>query len=199
MLAKHSWVVISATVCTFACGMSDVTEAQPAVPAITTYGQRNADAPPELDAFSFLIGKWEGGGKTKTADGKIAEFGGVTWIGRYILDGMAIADEGHAAGPDGSPYLGISFRYYDAPKKAWIVEFLNVTNSFLRRQVNPTSGSVTVDGNSVVVIGKDADMWGRETYRVDSHDHWSYSIDLSSDGGRTWNVGQIEMSFTRKE
>jgi hypothetical protein len=171
---------------------------QPASAAITTYGQRSVEAPPELDAFSFLIGKWEGGGKTKTPDG-IAEFGGVTWIGRYILDGMAIADEGHASGPDGSPYLGISFRYYDAPQKAWIVEFLNVTGSFLRRQVNPRSGSVTVAGNAVVVIGEDADRWGRETYRVDSHDHWSYSLDLSDDGGRTWNVGQIEMSFSRKE
>jgi hypothetical protein len=174
-------------------------EAQPAAPAITTYGQRSLDAPRELDAFSFLIGKWEGGGKTKLPDGTIAEFGGVTWIGRYILDGMAIADEGHASAPDGSPYLGISFRYYDAPKKAWIVEFLNVTSSFIRRQVNATSGSVTVDGKTVVVLGKDADMWGRETYRVDSHDHWTYSLDLSNDGGRTWNVGQIEMSFSRKK
>jgi len=198
-LKNESWALITAAVFTFACGVSDVADAQPAASAITIYGQRNPDAPPELDAFSFLIGKWEGGGKTKTPDGQIAEFGGVTWIGRYILDGMAIADEGHASGPDGSPYLGISFRFYDAAKKAWIVEFLNVTSSFLRRQVNPTSGSVTVDGNTVVVLGKDADMWGRETYRVDSYDHWTYSIDLSSDGGRTWSVGQIEMSFTRKE
>src|SRR6185295_6484704 len=98
--------------------------------AITTYGERNANAPKELDAFAFLIGKWEGGGKTKTADGKIVEFGGVTWIGRYILDGMAIADEGHASGPDGKPYFGISFRHYDRSKKAWIVEYLNVSSSF---------------------------------------------------------------------
>jgi hypothetical protein len=104
--------------------------------AITTYGERNANAPRELDAFAFFIGKWEGGGKTKTADGKIVEFGGVTWIGRYILDGTVIADESHAspeATPDGKPYVGISFRYYDQTKNAWIVEFLNVTNSFLRR------------------------------------------------------------------
>lgn len=170
-----------------------------AAPAITTYGQRSPDAPPELDAFSFLIGKWEGGGRTKTPDGKTVDFGGVTWIGRYILDGMVIADEGHAAGPDGRPYLGISFRSYDATRKAWIVEFLNVTGSFLRRQVNARSGSVTVDGNRVVVLGQDGDAWGRETYRVDSPDRWTYSIDLSSDGGRTWNMAQIEMHFSRKE
>ena len=198
-MKKQSWALISAAPFTFAWGVSDVAEAQPATPAITTYGQRSADAPPELDAFAFLIGKWEGGGKTKTSDGTVAEFGGVTWIGRYILDGMVIADEGHASAPDGTPYLGISFRSYDASKKAWIVEFLNVSNSFIRRQVNATSGSVTVDGETVVVLGKDADSWGRETYRVDSEDHWTYSLDLSNDGGRTWNVGQIEMSFSRKE
>lgn len=174
-------------------------DAQPEAPAITTYGERNAAAPPELDAFSFLIGQWEGTAKTKTTDGKIVEVGDVTWIGRYILDGMVIADEGHASAPDGSPAFGISFRSYDTTKKAWVVEFLNVTNNFLRRQVNATSGSVTVDGNTVVVLGKDADMWGRETYRVDSHDRWTYRIDLSSDGGRTWDVGQFEMSFSRKE
>jgi len=178
--------------------MAEAQSGRPA--AITSYGERNADAPKELDAFAFLIGKWEGGGKTKTADGKIVEFGGVTWIGRYILDGMAIADEGHASEtPDGKPYFGISFRHYDQTKKAWIVEFLNVTNSFLRRQVNAISGSVTVDGKNVVVIGEAPDTWGRETYYVESSDHFTYSLDLSNDAGRSWNVGQVEMSFSRKE
>jgi len=169
---------------------------QPA--AITTYGEQNANAPKELGAFAFLVGKWEGGGKTKVADGKIIEFGGVTWIGRYVLDGMIIADECHASEtPDGKPYLGISLRQYDGAKKAWIVEFLNVTNSFLRRQVSATSGSVTVEGNAVVVISQPPDMWIRETYRVESHDRFTYRMDLSNDGGRSWTVGQIEMSFTR--
>ena len=198
-MKNQSWALVVAIVLTSALVVGDVAKAQPTRAAMTTYGERNADAPPELDAFSFLIGKWEGEGKAKTADGKIVDFGSVTWIGRYILDGMVIADEGHASAPDGSPAFGISFRSYDATKKAWIVEFLNVTNSFLRRQVNAASGSVTVDGNTVVVLGKDADMWGRETYRVDSRDYWAYTLDLSSDGGRTWSVGRVEMSFSRKE
>ena len=175
-------------------------KAQSSTPAITTYGQKNPDAPRELDAFSFLIGKWEGGGKTKTADGKVVEFGGVTWIGRYVLDGMVIADEGHASEtPDGKPHMGISFRHYDAVKRAWTVEYLNVTNSFLRKQVSPTSGSVMVDGKTVVVLSEGGDTWGRETYRVESHDRFTYSIELSNDGGRTWTEPQIEMSFSRKE
>lgn len=51
-----------------------MTEARAATPAITTYGQRNPNAPSELDAFAFFIGKWEGFGKTKLPDGKSAEF-----------------------------------------------------------------------------------------------------------------------------
>jgi hypothetical protein len=78
-------------------------------PTKTTYGQRNQNAPKELDVFSFLIGTWEGRGKTKLDDGKVAEYT-VTWIGRYILDGTAIADECHGPAPDGSPYLGINLR-----------------------------------------------------------------------------------------
>jgi len=176
-----------------------MTEAQPAAAAITTYGEANANAPKALGAFAFLVGKWVGGGKTKTADGKIVEFGGVTWIGRYVLDGMAIADEFHASTPDGGPYLGISLRQYDEAKKAWVVEYLNVSNSFLRRQVGAGSGSVAVDGQTVVVISEAPDMWGRETYRVESREHFTYSLDLSKDGGRSWNLGQIEMSFSRTE
>jgi Protein of unknown function (DUF1579) len=175
-----------------------MTVARAAAPAITKYGERNANAPSELDAFAFFIGKWEGGGKTKLPDGTSAEFS-ASWIGRYIPDGMVIADEFHSSAPDGSPYLGISLRQYNSEKKAWVVEYLNVSNSFLRRQVNATSGSVKVDGKTVVVISESPEMWSRETYRVASLDRFTYSIDLSSDGGRSWTLGQIEMSFTRKE
>ncbi|NIR58034.1 MAG: hypothetical protein GWO02_00180, partial [Gammaproteobacteria bacterium] len=53
-----------------------------------------------MSVFSFLVGKWEGAGKTRLPDGSYAEYP-VTWIGRYILDGTAIADEAHAPFPDG--------------------------------------------------------------------------------------------------
>jgi hypothetical protein len=86
-----------------------VTEVQAPAPAKTAYGERNANAPKELAAFSFLIGKWEGTGKVNLEDGSSASFA-VSWIGRYVLDGTAIADEFHSSAPDGSPYLGISLR-----------------------------------------------------------------------------------------
>jgi Protein of unknown function (DUF1579) len=167
-------------------------------PAITTYGQRNAQAPSQLNLFSFLVGKWRGTGKTKLADGSSAQFE-LTWIGRYILNGMAIADEFHSLAPDGSPYLGISIRHFDAKHHSWIIEYLNVSNSFLRRQVNPQSGSVCLDAGTIVVISEDAQTRIRENYRVADHNHFTYSTDMSHDGGRSWDPVSIDMTLERVE
>jgi hypothetical protein len=131
-------------------------------------------------------------------DGTYADFS-ATWIGRYILDGMAIADEFHSSAPDGSPYMGISLRQYDAHQKTWIIEYLNVSGSFLRRQVNADTGSVKSDGPAVIVTSESGDTWSRETYRVVSPNQFTYSIDVSSDQGRSWSLEQIQMQFLRTE
>ena len=122
-------------------------------PSKTIYGERSPRAPRELDVFAFLIGKWEGRGRTRLPDGKVAEYP-VAWVGRYILDGMAIADEGHAPSPDGTPFLGITLRQYDQSRKTWVIEFLNVSESFLRRQVHEGNGSVAVSGRTVTVTSE---------------------------------------------
>jgi len=165
---------------------------------ITSYGERNPGSPIELELFSFLVGKWQGTARVKLDGGKFAEFS-VSWIGRYILDGTAIADEFHSLAPDGSPYLGISLRQYDTKRKTWIIEYLNVSNSFLRRQVNGGSGSVTVDGPNVAVISGTPDSMSREQYRVVDHDNFLYRLDASNDGGSNWMEGQIEMTFRRSQ
>jgi hypothetical protein len=168
-------------------------------PAVTTYGDRHEAAPEELDLFSFLIGKWEGSGKTRLADGTLAEYDGLTWIGRYALDGMAIIDELHAPLPDGGRGLGITLRYFDSDSDSWVVEFLNVSNSFIRRQVNARSGAVEKEGSTVVVTSVDDQSISREYYRVIDDDNFVYTIDLSNDGGKTWNRGSIEFTLKRVE
>ena len=165
-------------------------------PTKTTYGQRNQNAPKELDVFSFLIGTWEGKGKTKLEDGRVAEYT-VTWIGRYILDGTAIADECHGPAPDGSPYLGINLRQYDPNRKTWIVEYLNVSGSFLRKLVDRRLGSVTVRGRSVTVASESPGMSYRERYDVEDGGNWVFRADSSTDGGKTWNEVQAEIRFQR--
>jgi hypothetical protein len=168
-------------------------------PAITAYGDRHAAAPEELDLFSFLIGKWEGSGKTRLADGTIAEYDGLLWVGRYVLDGMAIIDELHAPLPGGGRGLGITLRYFDADNDNWVVEFLNVSNSFIRRQVNARSGAVEKDGSTVVITSVSDESISREFYRVIDDDSFVYTIDLTNDGGQTWNRGSIEFTMNRVE
>jgi hypothetical protein len=163
---------------------------------LTTYGEKNIQAPEQLNLFSFLVGKWQGAGKTRLADGSQARFE-LTWIGRYILDGMAIADEIHSLGPDGKPYLGISFRHFDSKHGSWIIEYLNVSNSFIRRQVNPQSGSVSQDAGTIVVISDSGATKIRERYRLTDQNHFTYSTDLSRDGGRSWDAVSVEMAMTR--
>jgi Protein of unknown function (DUF1579) len=165
-------------------------------PAITTYGARNPQAPNQLSLFSFLVGKWKGTGKSRLEDGSQAQFD-LTWIGRYILNGMAIADEIHSLAPDGKPYLGISLRHFDPKRDSWIVEYLNVSNSFLRRQVNPQSGNVSVDAGTVIVVSEDAQTRIRERYRVEDQNHFTYSTDMSRDEGRSWDAVLVEMTMTR--
>jgi len=167
-------------------------------PSMTTYGEKNADSPQELGVFSFLIGKWEGKGRTKIEEGKFAEYD-VTWIGRYILDGTAIADELHGPNPDGSPYLGISLRQYDAQKRTWIIEYLNVSHSFLRKQVNRESGSVLVSGRDVTVTSESPSVMVRERYQVENDNAFVYRLDVSNDGGKSWNEAQVEMTFQRSK
>ena len=169
--------------------------AMAAEPAITTYGERNPEAPAELDLFSFLVGKWSGT-SPRLPDGNHAEW---TWIGRYILNGMAIADELHVSGLEGKPYLGITLRQFDTEHDVWVVEFLNVSNSFLRRQVNPSAGSVSREADSVVVISEDAQLRIRERYRLVDQNHFTYTMDQSKDEGRSWDPVSIEMMMTRVE
>ena len=167
-------------------------------PSKTIYGERSPRAPRELDVFAFLIGKWEGRGRTRLPDGKVAEYP-VAWVGRYILDGTAIADEAHAPYPDGTPSLGITFRQYDQIRKTWVVEFLNVSGSFLRRQVHDGTGSVAVSGRTVTITSESPGMIVREHYVVPDADNWVYRLDYSNDGGLSWNEGAIEFTFRRSK
>ena len=167
-------------------------------PAITPYGDRSPRAPAELDTFAFLVGKWNGVGRTTAPDGSPVQFE-MTWVGRYVLDGMAIADEFHGTTPDGKPYLGISLRQYDSARGTWVVEFLNVTGSFVRRQVNAQSGAVRHEGDAVIVISEDGETRIRETYRVSGRDQFTYAMELSQDAGKTWAQPPFELSLTRAE
>ena len=169
---------------------------EPADPTKSSFGERSPKTPQELSLFAFLVGKFDGSGKVNLGEGKFAEFP-VTWIGRYILDGTAISDEMHSVTPDGKPYLGITLRQYDTVRKTWIIEYLNVTGSFVRKQVNRDAGKVTMNGRNVTIASSSPGVTLREHYLVPDDDNFIYRLDVSNDGGKTWIEPQMEMTLRR--
>lgn len=154
-------------------------------------------APAQLRTFAFIVGTWDGKGRAKLPEGGLSPEFIVKWIGRHVLDGTAIADELHGPAPDGSPCLGITLRQYGAAGGNWVIEFLNVTGSFLRKQVSRGHGAVTVDGRDVTVHSEGPGMKIRENYFVPDDARFTYRMDVSTDGGSSWDEGWVEMTFTR--
>jgi len=60
----------------------------------------NPNAPAELSRFAFLISRWRFDAKFKSANEEWQAFHGA-WLGHYILDGYAIADEYRMIGSSG--------------------------------------------------------------------------------------------------
>jgi len=89
------------------------------------FGEPNPDAPAALSRFAFLIGRWRCEAQVRSANGEWQTFH-ATWLGRFILDGYAIADEYRMTGSSGELIvLGMNFRAYDATKQMWNIKWLN--------------------------------------------------------------------------
>ena len=168
-------------------------------PGITTYGTLNPAAPPQLGTFAFLVGKWSGTARARNPDGTYTDYQ-FDWIGRYVLDGMAIADEMRMAAAEGGTIQGMSLRYFDSASNSWTIEFFNFVRAFLRKQVNASVGAVTRDGNAITISQTGpAGRPGREIYTLVAADHFTYSLDNMKEDGQTWDEGLVTIDMKREE
>jgi hypothetical protein len=109
----------------------------------------NPKAPAALSEFAFLVGRWRFDAQFKAPNGEWQTFHG-TWIGRYILDGLAIADEYRMLGADGKLIvLGMNFRVYDASKQSWNIKWLNALDGTWTDLTSEELGGVKFEGGSV--------------------------------------------------
>ncbi|MCI0335624.1 MAG: hypothetical protein L0228_20640 [Planctomycetes bacterium] len=89
------------------------------------FGKPNPNAPAALALFAFLVGRWRCEAKVRSANGEWQTFD-ATWIGRFILDGYAIADEYRMTGSSGELIvLGMNLRTYDPARQIWNMKWLN--------------------------------------------------------------------------
>ena len=143
---------------------------------------------PELARFAFLIGKWRFDAKVKLAGGEVITFRG-TWIGRYILEGHAIADEYRMVDASGKLIvLGLNLRAYDAAKKMWNIKWLNGLTGTWADLTPAELGGVTYTGPSSLsyIFNETSPMdaahtYSRVTYTNDAKNRFTWRGEKSSD------------------
>lgn len=113
-------------------------------------GKLNPNSLSVLSRFSFLVGDWRFEAKVRMSNGEWQSFKG-TWLGRYILDGYAIADEYRMTDLSGKLIvLGLNLRTYDAIKQTWNIKWLNALTGTWIDLAPSEFGGVKVDGQSMI-------------------------------------------------
>ena len=153
------------------------------------FGKPNPNAPAALSRFRFLIGRWRCEAKVRLANGKWQIFQ-ATWVGRYIFDSYAIADEYRVAGSAGElMVLGLNLRAYDATNQTWNMKWLNALAGTWLDLGPEELGGVRFDDQSIIYTFKEpvaAHAYTRATYTNISEQHFTWRGEKSDDG-KTWN------------
>jgi hypothetical protein len=152
------------------------------------FGERNLQAPDALDRFAFLVGKWRCEARVKSDDSAWQTFQGA-WLGRFILDGYAIADEYRMEDHAGKAIvLGMNFRVFDAAQRTWNIKWLNALAGTWTDLGSEEFGGVSFDGQSVTYAFKEpmaAHAYTRATYTNISTTHFTW-LGEQSDDGEAW-------------
>jgi hypothetical protein len=164
------------------------------------FGKPNPSAPSALSRFAFLIGRWRCEAKVRSDSQEWQTFP-ATWLGRFILDGYAIADEYRMTGSSGELIvLGMNFRAYDAIKQTWNMKWLNaLAGTWVDLGPEDLDG-VRFDGQSIIYAFKEpvaAHAYTRATYTNISRTHFTWRGEKSEDG-KTWGEFMVVEAYRSK-
>jgi hypothetical protein len=110
-------------------------------------------------------------------------------VGRFILDGHAIADEYRMTDAAGELIvLGVNLRAYDAARRAWNMKWLDARAGTWVDLGPEALGGVTFDGESIVYAFAEpmaGHAYTRATYTKVSRTHFTWRGERSDDG-KTW-------------
>lgn len=161
------------------------------------FGMPNRSAPAALSLFAFLIGRWRCEAKIRSADGDWQTFA-ATWLGRFVLDGYAIADEYRMTSAAGEPIvLGMNLRAYDAARRVWNIKWLNALAGTWVDLGPEELGGVRFDGQSIIYAFKEpvaTHAYTRATYTNMSKTHFTWRGEKSDDG-EAWSEFMIVEAY----
>ncbi len=157
-------------------------------PPEPAFGRLHPEAPPETAQFSFLIGEWACTIRSLSFDGSSYTESSATWIGRYALDGWAIADEWISPRKGGGSYHGTNIRTFNPKTGKWDNRWVSAPNLqwayFEAEKVGDTM--VMLGGGGTDPNGSYID---RNTFYEITADAWKWRKDRSYDGGASWIQG----------
>jgi hypothetical protein len=166
-----------------------------------TVGKPNSNAPAALSRFAFLIGSWRCEARLRSANGEWKTFH-ATWLGRFILDGYAIADEYRMTGSSGELIvLGMNLRTYDASNRIWNIKWLNALDGTWVDLGPAELGGVRFDGRSIIYSFKEpvaAHAYTRATYTNISETHFTWRGEKSDDG-KAWSEFMVVEAYRSKD
>jgi len=156
-------------------------------PTEENFGKADPRAPSELSRFAFLVGRWECEAKLRLPGGEWQTLR-ATWVGRFILDGHAIADEYRMTDSSGNTIvLGMNFRSYDAANRTWNIRWLDALAGTWLDLASPELGGVRFDGDAIVYAFRETvagHAYTRATYTDISDGHFTWRGEKSDDGKR---------------
>ncbi len=156
---------------------------------MSEFGTRHPDAPRELDLFAFLAGRWDGSGLGIDTPGEPPKPYSMTWVGRFIMGGHAFPDEARILDADGNiERVFVSYRYVDPKTGDWYTEAHHVLESRLVPQTPNEVGGVQAPDDGAIVVTSliQPSIIGRETFRADGSNAFTFQLDVSTDGGENW-------------
>jgi hypothetical protein len=163
------------------------------------FGSRNPKAPAELDRFAFLVGRWRCDARVRSDEGAWQPFQ-ADWVGRFILDGYAVADEYRMTRPSGELIvLGVNLRTYDAASRTWNLRWLNALAGTWTELGPPELGGVRFDDHSVVYAFKEpvgAHAFTRATYTDITERSFTWTGERS-DEGKVWTEFMVVEALRR--
>lgn len=158
-------------------------------------------APPEATQFNFLIGQWEVSAKPKaTTLGQRVH--GVrpllgTWKAWRALDGWGLEDELRLTDASGNPLLlQHTVRFYDRAARHWANSAIDVYKGIR------TQTTAERRGTDLIVSGRGTDEEGRAyisrgTFSKVTTSGFTYRLDRSTDGGKSWTEGVLVIEAKR--
>lgn len=167
----------------------------------SAWGKLNPEAPRELARFAFLVGRWRCEASLKMDEGKWVQFH-ATWVGRFILDGYAIADEYRMMNSAGDLIvLGLNVRSYNAAGSRWQIRWLNAKSGAWTDLASDELGGVVCGGNSITYAFTEPTAghpYTRAKYTVHSADHFTWRGEESADA-QVWDEFMVVEAVRVKE